>query len=1149
MKKTALLALVVLLASAGSFAQLGSVEFGKNRLQFKKFKWQYFQTENFNSYYYENGLPLGKYVAQLAEKELPDIEGFLEYGLQRRANIVIYNSFNDMEQSNIGLSLDWQTTGGITKLVNNKVIVYYTSDHENLRRQIRSGIARILLDNILFGDDLGEFAANQALLDLPKWLTDGYVDYAAENWSTDLDDQLKSAILSGNYRNFYQFAFEQPLLAGHSFWQYIAERYKKENVTYFLYLARVYRNLNNASNRIAKKKFKAVLADFMQYEQDKYDKDIRARRNQPKGNIQNTENVDAEHKYFHYSPNPAPRSQTYAIGEFIKGKYEVILYENFVNRKVLLKTGIRTNENELNPNYPLLAWDGKGTNLAVIYSKEGKVQLFVYDILQRYKKVKQEMPDFDQIQDMKFMLDKNTLLLSAVRKGQSDIYIYKIDKGTYEQITNDVYDDLDPSFVAFPNKSGIIYASNRPSGWALTGDTILPSDNRYNIFLVDNWNRSEFKQITQLSRLKYGNARFPMQYNSSHFTYVSDENGIGNRWAGFFTTRRAGLDTVYKVGDDILHNPDREELDSTLRAHKVSEPDSMYTFAITKDSSYVFALTNYQSSLKETKIAGDNGLVSEVRQEGDLLMEYKLKVDDNQLKRRNVNPRPTDYRKRTMDAARINANEASQYAPPPAQDTSKKKNLFETGFENEKKDSAAAAAPVTAGPTGAPEKKGPPSVLRGAKQYEYKLKFFVDNVAGVFNNDVLLNRYQPYTGALPMVMNNNGGFNALLKGTVLDVMEDLRFTGAIRLPLINTAGASTVYTPTGGTGFQVSNGSLFDAGGEWYARFDYLKKRFDYSAVYYRQTQIGTLGVSGASLPAKMYTNLYQGIVKYPFDKVRSIRISAGVRIDKTVLRAVPDGANFSITEPDIKQKFLLMHVEYVHDNTINPAMNIYKGLRYKLYFDFNQELAKQGNEGKNGLGAGFDGRYYYPIYRNFIWAAHVGGDFSFADQKILYYLGGADGWMFPKANTGQQPAADQTYAYQALAVNMRGFNQNVANGSNAMVINSEFRLPVFTTFFNKPINNAFLRNFMLTQFFDLGTAFNTFKDIARPFNIYPADNPNAPVVVKIKAGGVGPFVGGYGFGVRSTLLGYFLKLDAGWPMDGFFKGKPIWYFGMGVDF
>jgi hypothetical protein len=52
-----------------------------------------------------------------------------------------------------------------------------------------------------------------------------------------------------------------------------------------------------------------------------------------------------------------------------------------------------------------------------------------------------------------------------------------------------------------------------------------------------------------------------------------------------------------------------------------------------------------------------------------------------------------------------------------------------------------------------------------------------------------------------------------------------------------------------------------------------------------------------------------------------------------------------------------------------------------------------------------------------------------------------------------------------------------------------------------------------------------------------------------VKAGGIGPFAGGYGFGARSTVLGYFLRVDAAWQMDGFFKGKPKYYLSMGLDF
>jgi hypothetical protein len=184
-------------------AQVNTVEYGKNRVQFKKFTWKFYQSPNFNTYFNQGGLELAKFITQVAEDELPSIENDVEYSLQRRANIIVYDNYDDYKASNVGLGIDWQNAGGLTKLVNNKVVVFFDGNHNNLKRQVREGLARILTDNILFGDDIGEFASNQALLDLPKWLTDGYVEYVAEPWSTAKDDELKSAILSGDYNTFY----------------------------------------------------------------------------------------------------------------------------------------------------------------------------------------------------------------------------------------------------------------------------------------------------------------------------------------------------------------------------------------------------------------------------------------------------------------------------------------------------------------------------------------------------------------------------------------------------------------------------------------------------------------------------------------------------------------------------------------------------------------------------------------------------------------------------------------------------------------------------------------------------------------------------------------------------------------------------------
>ena len=1157
--------------SGHTLAQVNTVEFGKNRLQFKKFKWKYYQTTNFNTYFSEGGQDLGKYVCQLAEKELPGIEKFVEYGLQRRANIVIYNTYNDLEQSNIGLNLDWQTTGGITKLVNNKMVVYFNGDHNNLRIQVREGLARILVENILFGDDLGEFAANQALLDLPQWLTDGYIQYAAEPWNTILDDQLKSAMLSGRYKNFYQFAYERPNLAGQAFWVYLADKYKKENVTYFLYLSRVYRNLNNASMRICKKKFKEVLKDFMTEEEEKYEKDIRGRRNFPKGTVSVVEDINDHKDFFHFSPNPAPKSQTYAVVEYNRGKYTVTLHDNFIYNKVLLKSGVRSLEEQMAPHYPLIAWDNKGSRLAVMYWSRGAVKLFVYDLTKRYKTTTVDLPDFQQVQDMKYMLNENTLLLSAVRNGQSDIYVYDIPNNSYKQITNDIYDDLDASFVSFPGKTGIIYSSNRPSGRAISKDTVLPSNNHYNVFLVSNFNDPETRQISQLTYLKYGNAHSPTQYNVNHFTFVSDENGIANRYAGFFTTKGMGLDTVYKVGDELLHNPDPKDLDSTLKAMNKQQPDTSFVFAITNDSSYVFPITNYQSGLTETKSAGDNGQVSEVREEGNLKFLYKLKVDDAALKKRNIVDRMTDYRKKTVAESQISGANLLQRAPQLKPDTTIRRQPTSDFFDSEfGKDTSKSSVRrsvnnpfATVRPLNQQQAAGEEPVLKKAKLFDYKLKFSVDNVTAGFNNDVLVTKYQPYTGSLPINLSGQDAFSGLLKASIFDLFEDIRFTGAVRLPFFGSGSSSSQVSTTNSATFTPNSGSFFDGSSEYYLRVDYLKHLFDYSLIYYREVQTGNYTDPVAlqnqyPYDAKSYTNLWQGVIKYPFDKVRSLRLSFGIRTDKVQIR--PDINGFPplgqidsaglLAGPLDKQTYGLLHLEFVYDNTLLKATDIWNGLRYKVYLDVNNQLNTTLGEaeGKYGYNFGFDARHYLPIYRNFIWAVRAAGDFSWGQQKIVYYLGGTDGWLFPKANNSPQPQ-DPTYAFQSLAVNLRGFDQNITNGNNDVVINSELRLPIFTTLFNKPINNAFLRNFSLVQFFDLGTAWNgNYGGLSRPEQSF--SNPQYPyLTVLVKAGGIGPFAGGYGFGVRSTLLGYFLRFDAGWQMNNFFSQKPVLNVSMGVDF
>ena len=1137
-----LISFVFILPSVTGIAQVNSVLYGRNRLQFTKFNWQYYQTKNFNVYFYANGQELAKYVAQSAEKELPQIEAATEYSLQRRANIILYSQFSDMQQTNIGLETDILRTGGITKLVNNKMVVYFDANHANLKRQVRQGIAQIITQNLMFGEDIGEVAGNQTLLDLPTWLTDGYIGYVGENWSSELDDDLKSELLSGNYNKFSSLSFERPLLAGHAFWYFIEEKYKKENVTYFFYLARQYKNLNKASLQITKLKFNALLREFMEYETDKYYKDIARRKSYPKGNYIEGFTINKRLNYYRFNVNPNKRNNSFVVTQYKKGIMRILLSEDF-EYKTLLKYGVRSYENELNPGYPQMAWDPKGTRISVIYVQEGRLKLFVYDLVTRIKYNKTDLTDkLDQVQDIKYMLDSRTLLLSAVKNGHTDIYTYNIETQKLQQITNDVYDNVDASYVAFPGKNGIIFSSNRPSPYSKSGDTVLPGSSRYNVFMITDFgNKAELNQITQLTHLKYGNARFPTQYNQNHFTFVSDENGIGNRYAGFFTTSKAGLDTLVLIGDDILRNPSPKEVDSTLRVYKKTDVDSIAVVSVSEDSAYSFPLTNYQSSISETRIAGDNNQVSEVTRQSDDKVLYKLKIDEFTLNRRNVTAQPTEYAKKLMRESQLTTVDAANTKNPPLSandepaDTLKKpEDLFQNEFGNDSTATNKIGEVVEAtDPTLT-------SVLSTAKLYSYKpKKFSADFAGGSLNNAVLINRYQAYAGGQgPIKLNSGSPLSGLIRLGTSDLLEDIRITGAYKI----------------GTNLKDN---------EWLLGYQNLTKRIDWGFTYYRnvitEDILDKIGNQLTLFPGKTFTNLYQVNIAYPFDIAKSIRLSTGIRSDRKVFSALDQ---ITASKLPIKTLYSVSHLEFVYDNSLNPSMNIWNGLRYKIFADWNRQVSGvKFADGPNTFNLGFDARYYYPIYRNFIWAGRAAGDFSWGNQKFIYYLGGVDGWlMFGNNqktdkngqlkdryfNTHNSPAIDQDYAFQSLAVNMRGFIQNVANGNNALVINSEFRLPVMSTLFEKTVNNAFLRNFMITQFVDLGTAWNGgYNKIKRPSVVYGQGD----VLVKVKAGGIGPFAGGYGFGARSMLLGYFVKYDVAWQMNGFFKGKPQMYLSLGLDF
>src|SRR5690349_7038725 len=108
MKKFLALWAILWLCATGNrlHAQGINTEFGKNILQHKDFDWYYFQTENFDIYYYLNGKELAQYTLVQGGKFLKEIETKIDYPLGQKITFVVYNSYSDYRQSNSRLNSD-----------------------------------------------------------------------------------------------------------------------------------------------------------------------------------------------------------------------------------------------------------------------------------------------------------------------------------------------------------------------------------------------------------------------------------------------------------------------------------------------------------------------------------------------------------------------------------------------------------------------------------------------------------------------------------------------------------------------------------------------------------------------------------------------------------------------------------------------------------------------------------------------------------------------------------------------------------------------------------------------------------------------------------------------------------------------------------
>jgi len=1136
---------ILLFCSINMLGQGTEVEFGKNRVQYHKdFEdWSFYESQNFITYWYGEGRRVGQLTVQLAELDFLEIQSLLEHRINEKTEIIVYTDVSDIKQSNIGTEETFISTGGQTKIVGNKIFVFFDGNHQNLRRQVREGIATVYLNAMLFGSNIQEIVQNAVLLNLPLWFKDGLISFAGKEWDTEIDVKLRTLLQEEDYQDFEKLAEDYPIVAGHAMWYFISQNYGRSTVSNLLYLTRINRSIDAGLLYVLGTSYDKMVENWEIFFTNRYKQDnqkLSAENREPIG-IKNRRAA----KISNFKVSPDGSKLAYVQNEIGKSKIFIQDLETG-ERKRILKNGFRNPFQETDYGYPLLAWNPNNQQLGIIYEKRDIPYYLSYDLASEETVIEPLDPQIQRVYSMDF-INPGKILISGATRGIGDLFIYRPSVRQTERITNDFWDDLDAVVVNLRGKKGIVFSSNRTDTLLTTQrpDSILPINN-FDLFYYDLENRPG--ALVRLTNTPLANERSPFAIDSLYFGYRSDASGVFNRYAGF-------MDEIFHYNERVIIFKDSTELimheDSSLAKLDSTAILDMYLREKELTIGFVHPSTNFSNNLSEIAVASKRNFGFDLFYENEKPILYKFNIDPLVL----TKPWKTTHKKKEAVKYGLAIPDANGGIPSNSStnpqdeltETIQKDQKVEDGllFQSEFEDPVDNEALLTI-PTkkievetddskildrspafandetvaiGAPNKEYVGVRFNPSRIVPYRLKFRTDLLTTKMDNSLLFGGLDNFA-ATPQAGNqgNNQGFNypplgILLKASIKDLFEDYILEGGIRIP------------------------TTFN-GAEYFITFDNRKNRLDKRiALYRRSLRVDDPPTNNFIQRSRstQSTHLGQYQVRYPIDIFTSVRGISTIRFDKRTKLAT-DSIAFKI--PTERSQRFGFRLEYVFDNTLDKKFSV--DLTDGFSFSFNQ--------GWMGV-VGFDARHYQRLDKKSILAFRAAGTTTFGAEKILYYLGGVDNWLFNKFDSTIPTPTEGDFAFETIATNLRGFSNNIRNGNSYLLANVELRVPVLN-YLLKRIQSPFLKNFQVVGFFDVGTAWEgpTPFDISNPINSTVVSPQNTGIQVNVNYFR-DPIVAGFGWGLRTTLFGYFVRFDWAKGIETRQVRDRMLYFSLGKDF
>ena len=502
--------------------------FGRNKVQYKDFKFQILKTEHFDIYFYDDERDSAARVGRMAERWYARHSELFAHEMKTRQPLVLYASHPDFEQTNVVEGSIDEGTGGVTEGLKRRVVLPMAgtlaeTDHVLGHELVHAFQYDIASERAAAQGGQGGSGVER----LPLWFIEGMAEYLSIGpmdphtamWIRDAarKDKLPTIANLDDPKYF-------PYRWGQALWAFIGGRWGDETIP------RIYRdalrsgNMDVALKNSTDMNAKELSAAWHTAIHDQYDPILKANEHITSFASGVTTVSDTSKLAMNVSPSLSPDGKQviyFSSRDMLSiGLYLAEAANGHIIRKLV--------DTSLDPHFSSLefissagAWKPDGRQFVVGAVHNGRAELAIIDVSNGAVAREIPFPKVGEILNPTWSPDGRSVAFSATVGGDSDLFVYDLVSNTERRLTADPFADLQPA-------------------WSPDGRTLAFVTDRFSTHL-DNLKAGEYQlalfdlesgQIQPVPTFDAGKSINPQwTADGRRLYFLSDRDGITNVYA------------------------------------------------------------------------------------------------------------------------------------------------------------------------------------------------------------------------------------------------------------------------------------------------------------------------------------------------------------------------------------------------------------------------------------------------------------------------------------------------------------------------------------------------------------------------------------------------------------------------------------------